>query len=704
MTHAPAPTPQHATPSIAIVGLGPRGVSLVERLGAHLSAAPLDARQGIELHLIDDAQAGAGRIWRTDQERELCMNTLAHAVTLFTEPGSSVRGPVQQGPTLYEWAILVRDAGLSPQASAHTAAVEPIPASHTATFATHPVRPCLADDYRAELASLRPESHPSRALYGEYLVWCFERAITALPSPVTVIRHRARAEQIERVGGRELITLSSGPSIAADSVILATGWLPRASTAAERTLEAALANRPELNWVRQGSPVDQDLSEVAAGAPAIVRGLGMGFFDTMALLTLGRGGSFAPDPSAPGGLRYAPSGREPILHVTSHRGVPFRAKSLYRSLPPRAEQTLLREVDWESVPRPINFDQLLWPRIVADAFIAHASTLRESSPTALGADPAAAGATLGAIVAAARAAISPILDGTVPAALDEPVSRVAAVVAPFIADPADRFDLAGEIHPVTEAFRDPTSFDAWISARVEADLDASAQGRTNAVKAGLWSISSARALTGRIGTLGGFDAESRASGYAQLHAVGGMVGSGPPAFRASQLLALADAGLVHFIGPEAEVTVTERGFVAASPLVAGSEVTATTLIDAWMHFHRINESTDPLTRSLLSAGRARPFRITARGADIPIVATGGFDIDGATGLLVGAEGTLDAAVHVAGIPVDETLHDTIISPMPGTDPPMLRETDRVALSALRIARAAAHQGGPVLTRTGAHHD
>lgn len=52
------------------------------------------------------------------------------------------------------------------------------------------------------------------------------------------------------------------------------------------------------------------------------------------------------------------------------------------------------------------------------------------------------------------------------------------------------------------------------------------------------------------------------------------------------------------------------------------------------------------------------------------------------------DGALDEAVHVAGIPVDEVMHDTIISPMPRTDPTMLRETDRVARSALRIAEDA----------------
>jgi hypothetical protein len=38
--------------------------------------------------------------------------------------------------------------------------------------------------------------------------------------------------------------------------------------------------------------------------------------------------------------------------------------------------------------------------------------------------------------------------------------------------------------------------------------------------------------------------------------------------------------------------------------------------------------------------------------------------------------------------VEETIHDVVISPMPRTDPTMLRETDRVARSLLAVATAA----------------
>lgn len=677
--------------SIAIIGAGPRGTSLIERIGASI-AGPT----ALDLHVIDDAQSGAGRIWRTDQIRELCMNTLAGAVTLFTEENSTVAGPVRPGPTQYEWCLLVRDRAahhrvthnraaenntnsqrVDRAATASTPSPE-IPATHVAAFDSYPTREGLADDYHEELAGILPESHPSRALYGEYLNWCYHRAVDALPEGVRVIRHRSRAIGIGPAGAgepRETVLLANGTTVAADSVIIAAGWLPRSETAAERSLAAATAKRPELTWVRQGSPVDQDLSGIAAGSHAIVRGIGMGFFDTMALLTIGRGGSFTPDPAAAGGLRYSPSGREPILHVTSRRGVPFRAKSLYNSLPPKPAQRFLRSVDWEATQRPINFDQQLWPRIVADAYLEYYTTLHRVRPGALTADPEA-------ITSVITTTLEQLLN--VAADLERSPSSFGEALAPFVFDPADRFDLSAEIEPVDGAFARPEDFDVWVRERIAHDLREAELGRDSALKAGLWSVSTARAVANRIGTLGGFDAESRGSGFALLHAIGGMVGSGPPAFRNRQLLALAEQGFVRFIGPGAPISVNERGFTTASPVVGSSEITTTALIDAWMHFHDLAETRDPLAQSLVENGRARPFSIATRSG-VSTVKTRAFDIDGATGRLVHPDGTLDPAVHTAGIPVDDALHDTIISPMPGTDPPMLRETDRVARSALGIA-------------------
>ena len=49
--------------------MGPRGISVVERLAAHLHTLAEIPR--LTLHLIDDAQLGAGRIWDTEQTQTL---------------------------------------------------------------------------------------------------------------------------------------------------------------------------------------------------------------------------------------------------------------------------------------------------------------------------------------------------------------------------------------------------------------------------------------------------------------------------------------------------------------------------------------------------------------------------------------------------------------------------------------------------------
>ena len=61
------------TPSLVVVGLGPRGVICIERLGALL---PGSGAECCELHLVEEFEPGAGKVWATDQPRELCMNTL----------------------------------------------------------------------------------------------------------------------------------------------------------------------------------------------------------------------------------------------------------------------------------------------------------------------------------------------------------------------------------------------------------------------------------------------------------------------------------------------------------------------------------------------------------------------------------------------------------------------------------------------------
>ena len=628
-----------AAPAIAIVGAGPRGASLVERLGAYLRE-PAFAGRAVVLHIIDDAQVGSGRIWNTEQTRTLCMNTLAGAVTLFTEPGSTVGAPVLEGPTMFEWIQALRG--------------EEIPAAKAALVERYPAH--VPDEFKAEMDATVPESNPSRALYGEYIAWVFEVALGELPETATVECHAARAVRLTESDGVDVIELSDGTRIEAATTVMASGWTTPALNAEERALAAA-----EIEWVAPANPVEQDLSAVPAGEDVLVRGLGMGFFDVMARLTIDRGGRFIEDESARAGLRYIASGREPRLIVSSGRGYPYLPKSEYHSLPPRANlERLAATIEASRVePRTnsLNFGRVLWPALVRDAFAEYYRTLAEVRPEALTVPLAEILATIDEDLPVDQ------FDATItPAALETKLGR--ATFEPFVL--TDWFyPLAGTEGMTCEELT------AHIATGMERDIAEAVAARRSPLKAGLWAISAGRKPSSIAGSNGRFCWESRSGSFNQFMALGQMVGSGPPLFRTRELLALVDAGLVTFLGARPALTLAD----GEATLTAGTKAaSASVLIDAWMHSPDVRHRADPLTLSL--GERVRPFVDDGQETGSPETTH--------ERRTVHADGTVDERLHVVGIPTYAQWPDTTISPMPGTDPLMLQETDRAAADLLAL--------------------
>lgn len=83
---------------IGIVGAGPRGLSMVERLIRNNRE-----NQHIQICLFDPEGPG-GRVWRLDQPTELLMNSVSQQVTLFTDETLTSGGEISPGPNLYQWS------------------------------------------------------------------------------------------------------------------------------------------------------------------------------------------------------------------------------------------------------------------------------------------------------------------------------------------------------------------------------------------------------------------------------------------------------------------------------------------------------------------------------------------------------------------------------------------------------------------------
>lgn len=639
---------------IALVGMGPRGISTVERIGAYLSS--IHRSTPLTLHLIDDAEIGAGRVWSTEQTGVLCMNTLAGAVTLFTEPGATVGAPVLEGPTMYEWIKLVRGQR------------DGVPERAAALFNAHPTSPDQLARFSAEIEHAREFSHPSRALYGCYLRWVYKVALAQLPGSVSVVTHHARAVDIVEGDAADTIVLSDGTRVTSHATVLSTGWVLN-----EPDARFAASSAP---WVAPDNPVEQDLSLLPAGQRVLVRGLGMGFYDLMALSFIGRGGRFEPDPATRSGLRYLPSGDEPRLVATSGRGYPFVPKSDYRSLPPRPTRrrhaAALRTL--ADAAGPIRFGTDLWPALVRDAYEAYYRTLHRVYPDSLVVSPEEIVRRIDN--ADLEAVSSPYDIDAVPAALRTALAGV-----------AERdFDMVARIHPLRGTQQlGIAELSEHIAQLMTRDIAEATAAWDSPEKAALWEISAARKPTG-VALENGRSAEAdRAGALRQYMSFGQMIGSGPPLFRTRELLALVDAGYVEFFGPDPEVRPGSGGYRATS---GSRATTARVLADAFLPDPDVTRCADPLMASLLRDGRIRPFSPFKAPTAAP-------ETDGATRRVVRSNGTLDPRLHISGIPTNGQWADTTISPMPGTDAPFLQETDKVAASLLRAAtgRTIDGQGG-----------
>ena len=614
--------------SIAIVGAGPRGISITERIAAYLRAS---GGGELTVHIIDDAQLGAGRIWETDQTRTLCMNTLAGAVTLFTEPGATVGAPVLEGPTMYEWIEVLRGERTHPLTDAFGAT--------------------LPDSYDAELRTTRPQSNPSRALYGEYLRWAWQVARAQLPDTVKVVEHHARAVSLTADGDQDAIALADGTTVRADATVIASGWVLPAPTPAQQAFAES-----GLTYIPPGNPVEQDVSRLGAGERVLVRGMGMGFFDLMALTTIDRGGRFVEDTSTRSGLRYEATGDEPHFVVTSGRGYPYLPKSEYNSLPPKADLTRLRAAI-EASEAPVSFGRDLWPALARDAYAEYYRTLARVRPEALA-------LPVDDILTAIDAT-----DLSHAASPDDVLPVAHALSAALDGMSTEPFDMAAWVDPLagTETL-DLDELQRRITGAMAGDIAEAVAAWDSPLKAGLWAISAGRKPSA-IATQNGRG--PREAALTQYMAFGQMVGSGPPLFRTRELLALFDAGLVTFLGPDPMVEVADNEYAATSH---ARSVRATALADAFLPGPDIRTSPDALTASLREAGRVRPFN----GSASP-------ETDEETRRSVHPGGELDDRLHIVGIPTGKQWADTTISPMPGTDPLMLQETDKTARSLLAQA-------------------
>ena len=90
--------------------------------------------------------------------------------------------------------------------------------------------------------------------------------------------------------------------------------------------------------------------------------------------------------------------------------------------------------------------------------------------------------------------------------------------------------------------------------------------------------------------------------------------SGPPPHRLAQILALNEAGIVHFVGPDTRIEATERGFAARSERTASPEPAIETqaLVQAYLSLPTAAQRPEPFIAGLVESGLGAPDEESGR--------------------------------------------------------------------------------------------
>ncbi|MGW0366307.1 FAD/NAD(P)-binding protein [Streptomyces sp. NPDC002990] len=647
---------------ICVVGAGPRGLSVVERLVANERQSP--SHDSLAIHVVDPSAPGAGQVWRSGQSRHLLMNTVACQITVYTDESCTIDGPVEPGPSLYEWAKSLSVLG---------------------QFGDYD------EGTLAEAAAMGPDTYPTRAFYGSYLGECFQRVIVGAPKHVTVHVHNSRAVAVADTrgipGGPQGVRLDDGTRLNdLDAIILAQGHVPARLTPREART-ASLARIHYLTYLTPGNPADADLSRVKPGQSVLLRGLGLNFFDYMSLFSHGRGGTFVRDED--GRLTYQPSGQEPRLYAFSRRGIPYHARGdnekgaygrYYPKLLTPAYVQSLRERS--AAGGSVTFNADLWPFISRE--------------------------------------VESVYYGALLAADGQEEEREAFTERYLdLEEAADRLDLLAEYGIPEERhwsweklsrpygdtrFADRDAFQAWLVEYLAADVVAAREGNVNGpLKSALDVLRDLRNEVRLAVDHGGLDGDSHRDDLEGWYTpLNGFLSIGPPATRIEEMIALIEAGILTLTGPGTQVRIdtSTQTYLAESESVPGAVIKAQVLIEARLPEPDLRRTADPLLQHLLDTDQAKPYVVTGGQGGYQ---TGGLAVTERPYRLIDARGAAHPRRFAYGVPTESVHWVTAAGIRPGVDSVTLGDSDAIARAVLALPPVASVPAGirPVTDAVGA---
>lgn len=613
--------------AIAIVGLGPRSLSVLDQLDRRFTEA-LARDVALEITVLDPYPPG-GRVWDPAQPVELLMNTLASETTAFAPGDASDRYP-----TLYAWTRLPG------------------------------VTDSVAEHLRHFAEELDPEGYAPRALFGTYLQWAYGEIERRLAGRVRLVHLRERVLSAVDTGKRVVLTTNRATVVTTNMLIVAPGHLPVISSSDEQQLTRAATTFNGV-FAPASHPLDTPVASILERENVLVRGLALNFFDILAMLTEGRGGRFT---SAGGTLRYIPSGREPRIYAGSGRGTPPLARVDSPSItdaPVFLTDVRVRELS--QMGSHCDFRRDVWPEIVRETSWAYYSALARLQPDA---------------VVGSLPELAEVLRQADPFT-PELTSALASLV-PTASLRIDLRRLGNALEGRTFHTRD--QLDDFMVAHLDADVESARHPEWSARAHCQAALRSARVRLHPLLAAGGIGGESYLRDvegwFAPLMRT---ISNGPPVMRIAQLAALVRSGVVSFIGGGTRVSADSESFIAQSETVL-APVRARVLLDCFVPRQDARNTVDPLIRSLFARGTARSHRRpNSRGEGTEL---GAIDVDPNSGGVLSRSGDLNPRILISGVPLEGVRWNTALAGRAGEEGDFFRDTRILAEQVIRMAASS----------------
>ncbi len=581
-------------PSVAIIGVGPKGLYAFERLVAEFAA--IEPGRQLIVHLIHrDALFGTSPIYHPELPDYIVLNNAVGDINMWgTRPPAPVGGP---GPTFVSW-----------------------------------YNEMLAPD-----VAITDADYLDRAAVGRYLTAGFKRILKHLPQGLDVKCHVGEAIDVDARDGRYRIEIEKPDGrkagVRADLILLATGHTPRLpDREADKHREFA-ARHSNARFIESAYPIVERLRAVQPGHRVAIRGIGLTFIDAVVEMTEGRGGTFIRRQD--GSLSYRRSGREPeVILPFSRAGLPPvpKAKDLSLALRPLrfCSRSVLERYRRCGDGAKVDFDKEVLPLVELEFE-------REYYR---------------------RVLIDGDWSRRLDACGDDGSRQRDVIRAYHAAFPdAQPFDWKASLDPIeTRTFATGREYHEFVSEYLAHEIQQAKDGHAKSpAKAAIDLWYEVRCSLETLLGFGGFTPESHERlqkyHFPRFH----RVVFGPPVINSEKILALTRAGLIDFgvaIDPSIAMDGDNGLFILRSEHTGDCPVSADVLLDARVPDVDIERDATRLIRNLRSKGMIRSFENCSVSREGQGYRPGAIDMSRGTQFVITRYGEINEDVAVVGIPTE----------------------------------------------------